>query len=249
MFPTVSIENPIPQQLVPVSRPLLVAGIASGVGGAEPSLIDSVMVSVSGAGPVAATLKPLASHGTAAPTVSYSATLPFPSLAGDVGIVVTAKDDMGVEATATVTVVGHEPGPAAFTPQSSLQVFGTNPAPPFGGDWATRIVKDDRSPAADLATIASAVIKWERGDQFPVCSREWTQVTTPARTTTRMLSSSAAGCSSPSCPATMYRSPTRSEMTGSAWSRSIPRTPGSWRPETPCPTGATGRMPWPPRRV
>ena len=179
MFPTVSIENPIPQQLVPVSRPLLVAGIASGVGGAEPSLIDSVMVSVSGAGPVAATLKPLASHGTAAPTVSYSATLPFPSLAGDVGIVVTAKDDMGVEATATVTVVGHEPEPAAFTPQSSLQVFGTNPAPPFGGDWATGIVKDDRSPAADLATIASAVIKWERGDQFPVCSREWTQVTTP----------------------------------------------------------------------
>ena len=88
-------------------------------------------------------------------------------MAGDVGIVVTANGGMGVEATATVTVVGHEPEPAAFTPQSSLQVFGTNPAPPFGGDWATGIVKDDRSPAADLATIASAVIKWERGDRVP----------------------------------------------------------------------------------
>ena len=33
------------------------------------------------------------------------------------------------------------------------------------------MVKDDRSPAADDATVASVAIKWERGDHFPVCSR------------------------------------------------------------------------------
>ncbi len=181
MQPSVSIENPTAQELVPVSEPLVVGGVAYGVGGAEPSLIDSVTVSVAGGAPVAATFKAiLPHHGTAPPAFSFSATVPFPDATGFVEIVVEARDDMGAKGTAHVTVIGHEVGGPVFTPQQSLQVFATNPGPPSAGDWATKIVKETRSAAADIPTIASLAIKWKQGDAFPVCSREWTQVTAPA---------------------------------------------------------------------
>src|SRR5581483_3674668 len=174
MYPTVSIENPLPQELVPVSQPLVVAGVAYGVGGAEPSLIESVTVSVGGGSPVAASIKRITSHGSSPPPVSFSATVPFPNAAGLVAVEVAAKDDMGVTGSASVTVIGHEVGAAASTPKESLEVFATNPAPP-AGDWATQIVKAGRSSVADIPTIANLAITWKQGDQFPVCSREWTQ--------------------------------------------------------------------------
>src|SRR5262249_3452036 len=159
-------ENPTAHEFVPASQPLLVAGVATGVGGAEPSLIDSVTVSVAGGLPAPASLSHLPHHGTAAPAVTFRATVQFPDTVGPVDIGVTAKDDMGAKSTATVTVVGHEIGSAALTPKESLQVVATNPGPPFSGDWATRIVKNNRSPAADLPTIASAAIWIKQGDAF-----------------------------------------------------------------------------------
>jgi len=179
MQPTVSIQNPTAHEFVPASKPLLVAGVATGIGGAEPSLIDSVTVSVAGGAAVAATFTLLPHHGTAAPAVTFKATVPFPDTVGPVDVSVTAEDDMGAKSTATVQVVGHEAGAGAFTPQASLQVVGTNPGPPFAGDWATEIVKSNRSAAANLPTIASAAIWIKQGDAFPVCAREWTQVTSP----------------------------------------------------------------------
>jgi hypothetical protein len=178
MYPTVSIENPKTQALIPVSQPLLVAGVASGIGGAEPSLIDSVLVSVAGSPAVAATLKHLPHHGTSPPAVTFSATVPFPDVAGFVEVVVTAEDDMGAKGRATVTVIGHESGAAGMTPQESLQIVATNPAPP-SGDWATQIVKATRDPAADDFTVASVATDFNQGDAFPVCAREWTQVLAP----------------------------------------------------------------------
>jgi hypothetical protein len=45
---TVTIENPTAGELLPVGQPIIVAGVACGVGGAEPHLIDSVTIIADG---------------------------------------------------------------------------------------------------------------------------------------------------------------------------------------------------------
>jgi hypothetical protein len=70
----------------------------------------------------------------------------------------------------------------AFTPQESLQVSSSwvNPEAPSAGDWATDIVKANRSSIPTLASLLSLAVWAERGDQYPVCTWEWNQVTAPA---------------------------------------------------------------------
>src|SRR4029450_12155595 len=52
-----------------------------------------------------------------------------------------------------------------------------NPDRPGSGDWASDIVKANRSHV-DFTLLATAV--WlKRGDQYPACSREWNQVIAP----------------------------------------------------------------------
>src|SRR5262249_45570771 len=53
------------------------------------------------------------------------------------------------------------------------------PDPPGPGDWASTIVKANRSDLDFTAVLDDAVFL-DRGDRYPVCSREWNQVTAPS---------------------------------------------------------------------
>ena len=163
---------------MPVSQPLLVAGTAAGAGGLEPSAIDSVTVAIDGSAPVPATTEIVL--GQKPPTVKFNATVPFPDTVGLHEVVVRAVDDQGKDGSARVAVVGHG-GPAkGRTPRESLEVTATNAGPPSAGDWATQIVKSNRSAPAVLASLLSLAVWQQRGDDYPVCEYEWNNVTNPS---------------------------------------------------------------------
>ncbi|UQX87623.1 hypothetical protein M6D93_15125 [Jatrophihabitans telluris] len=68
----------------------------------------------------------------------------------------------------------------AFTPQASLQTDYVNPAPPPATNWAADLVKQNRSDFAILPSLLQLAVWIKKGDQFPVCAREWVQVLDPA---------------------------------------------------------------------
>jgi hypothetical protein len=135
--------------------------------------------------------------GITAALSSQSLPLPMPATSSAFSLTLTAAENvtpaeatieveavhLAAAAHATVTVnavASGQVGLPAFTPRESLEFpAATNPAPPSGGDWATEIVKENRSSAAVLASLLSLAVWADRGDDYPVCSREWTQVTAP----------------------------------------------------------------------
>ncbi|HEY8620232.1 MAG TPA: hypothetical protein VIM01_09165 [Dermatophilaceae bacterium] len=62
------------------------------------------------------------------------------------------------------------------TPRESLEITQMNTPPPAGEDWATDIVNGSSSAGDSAVDIA---IKLSKGNAFPVCDREWTQVGAP----------------------------------------------------------------------
>jgi hypothetical protein len=182
-MPSIAIGRPGDHELVPVSQPLLVTGTATGKWGTEPSIVDSVTVTIAGV-KVEAAVKalPFDPGKHAEPEVTFSATVPFPGTAGLQDVIATATLDDNTKETATVIVIGHEAGPMAFTPRESLQISATNPAPPSDADWAAEIVRANKSPATLLALFGNLLdiaIWHDRGDDYPICAREWNQVTAP----------------------------------------------------------------------
>jgi hypothetical protein len=135
------------------------------------------MVSIDGGLAVAAS-RTIVPHQEA-PTVLFSATVQAPSDPGPHGIAVVATLDNSTKLHATVTVIVQAPEGSGRTPQESLQVFAGNPPPPSAEDWAADIVKANQSPADILPSLLSMAIWHERGDDYPACAREWTQVTAP----------------------------------------------------------------------
>jgi hypothetical protein len=80
---------------------------------------------------------------------------------------------------ASVEIIRGDALVSALTPQGSLEVTAINPAPPPGGaanDWAVSIVEYNQTPIESLLTAA---VWQERRPDFPMCAREWTQVTAP----------------------------------------------------------------------
>ena len=95
-------------------------------------------------------------------------------------VIVTAVDDRGADASVAITVVvTDDAGPPAATPLQSMEITAANPAPPSSGDWATDIVKQARSSFPGIASLLDLPVFLDRGNDFPVCAREWTQVTAP----------------------------------------------------------------------
>lgn len=158
-------------------EPLRVAGRAVGRGGFDPSAVDDVTIFVDGVSPTQAHLTIVAKQ--TAPSVLFDAQVQLPSGEGPHQITVVATYDNGATARASVTVLVRHTGTKGITPRESLQVSVVNPPPPAGDNWAADIVKQNRSSFATLASLLSLAVWADRGDDFPVCAREWVQVGTP----------------------------------------------------------------------
>lgn len=160
-------------------QPVAVTGSATGKGGVEPDEVDTVTVSFDGGPPVEATV--IVVPHQQVPTAHFAAEIQAPGT-GLHEIFAVATYGSGLTAGATVTVAVQGLLAPAFTPRESLQVSSSwvNPAPPSAGDWATDIVKANKSPSSILSKVLTSAVMSQRGDQFPVCAREWNQVTAPA---------------------------------------------------------------------
>jgi hypothetical protein len=172
-----SVRTPADGAVVPPGQPLNVAGRTSGRGGQEPVDINTVTVSVGGDPPVDALLVPVPHQPS--PTYTWTATVTTPG-PGTYQLVVTAVADDPAGSTVTRTralVVDGAPPIPALTPQRSLELSVANPDRPGSGDWASDIVKANRSDV-DF-TLLDAAVWLKRGDQYPACSREWNQVIAP----------------------------------------------------------------------
>ncbi|HUZ01836.1 MAG TPA: hypothetical protein VMU89_15920 [Thermomicrobiaceae bacterium] len=173
----VTILQPTSNAVFTPAQSLHVAGNATGQGGAEPMLVDTVTVSVDGGPPVAASRTTVPHQHV--PTVTFSVNVQAPVAAGPHTIRVDATDDGGHKAAASVTVIVAAPPGSGLTPRDSLRVAGVNPPPPSAGDWAAAIVKANQSPAGILPSLLDLAIWHERGDDYPACAREWVQVLAP----------------------------------------------------------------------
>ena len=157
------------------------SGRATGHGGPQTTLVDRVVLNVDRGSDIEAGLSPVVPR-PAVPAVNWAASVPAPGQPGPHDLTITAfPDDGGAPASVTVGFVVQEPTPppdSALTPQQSLELSVVNPGPPGPGDWASAIVKANRSDLDFTAVLDDAVFLG-RGDRYPVCSREWNQVTAP----------------------------------------------------------------------
>jgi FAD binding domain/Ig-like domain from next to BRCA1 gene len=101
--PTLTVTYPVPFQEFPVGADIVVHGIATGTGGAEPHPIDSVTVRVAGHAAVDAELRQAADGRGPNLSVAYSGTVRLDA-PGTHEISVTATDDVGRRASRTVSV-------------------------------------------------------------------------------------------------------------------------------------------------
>jgi hypothetical protein len=180
---TITIQNPSPGRVFVAGEPVTVAGVVVGNGMPEPSEADTVTITVDGGATVDATVSiipggpgPGQHH---APTSSFTAVAPVPDGYGFHSLTAEAVMDNNERVHTSVSIIRGDPAASAFTPQRSLEVTATNPAPPPGAngdDWAMTIVKQNPTPIHSLLTAA---VWAKRGSDFPVCDREWTQVTAP----------------------------------------------------------------------
>lgn len=190
---TIEVDQPYPGSDYAPGQPLTVAGLAGGVAGAEPSEIQTVTVSLDGAAPVHAIVSLLVLHHPSNPPRAFkkfSADMGVVTSLGSHSVVVVAVDDQHRSATATIAFTVAEPSVLpvqGVTGLESLQVVNietdepvTNPsAPTSTGDWATDICKQNRSNFPALASLLGLAVLADRGDDWPVCADEWTQVTAP----------------------------------------------------------------------
>ena len=102
-MPKVTINRPAPGTVVTAGQSVTVSGKATGTGGAEPHVIDSVMVGIDGSGAVAAQVTPVPHQ--LVPTVLFAASVAVPAAGGGHQIMVSATEDDGLRASATVSVV------------------------------------------------------------------------------------------------------------------------------------------------
>src|SRR5215510_9694821 len=102
-MPKVTINRPAPGTVVAAGQSVTVSGKATGTGGAEPHVIDSVMVGIDGSGAVAAQVTPVPHQ--LVPTVLFAASVAVPAAGGGHQIMVSATEDDGLRASATVSVV------------------------------------------------------------------------------------------------------------------------------------------------
>jgi hypothetical protein len=169
----VTVLQPHGDAVLTAATPLRVTGNATGRGGFEPDIVDTVTVSFDGGPPVDASLTVVPKQKI--PAVLFSADIRVPGDAGPHEIHVVAIAASGARGTARVRVEVQ----GTATPAGSLQVAVVNPAPPSSGDWAAEIVEANRSSIPDLLSLLSLPVWRERGDDYPVCEREWNQVTAP----------------------------------------------------------------------
>ena len=155
------------------------SGRATGHGGLQTTLVDSVVLSLDGGSGIEAVLSPVVPR-PAVPAVNWAATITAPDQPGPHDLKITAfPDDGGASASVTIGLDVQAPPGSALTPQQSLELSLVNPDPPGPGDWASTIVKANRSDLDFTAVLDDAVFL-DRGDRYPVCSREWNQVTAPS---------------------------------------------------------------------
>ena len=180
---TITIENPTPGRVFVVGEPVHIGGVVVGDALPEPSEVDTVTVTVDGGTPVDATVTIIPGHPGPGhhppPTARFSADVSVPDSYGFHTLTAEALMDNNKRVRAGVTIIRGDAAVSALTPQHSLEVTATNPPPPPGGeenDWAVHIVRNNLTPIHSLLTGA---VWAERGDDFPVCDREWTQVTAP----------------------------------------------------------------------
>src|SRR5262245_55872892 len=169
---SLTVLQPTSNAIVDPQKPLRVGGRAVGNGMPEPSLVDEVTVSVDGGSPVQA-------HLTSVPhqfASLFDASVQVPRIGGPHTVTVVAKFDNNVTKRVSVTVVVNL---AAKSPQESLQVSVVNPPHPAGSNWSADIVKQNRSSFPTLASLLSLAVCAKRGNDFPVCAREWVQVRAP----------------------------------------------------------------------
>lgn len=169
---SLTVLQPTSNAIVDPQKPLRVGGRAVGRGMPEPSLADEVTVGVDGGPPVQA-------HLTSVPhqfANLFDASVQVPRIGGPHTITVVATFDSGVTKRASVTVVVDL---AAKAPQESLQVSVVNPPAPAGSNWSADIVKQNRSSFPALASLVSLAVWAKRGNDYPVCAREWVQVRAP----------------------------------------------------------------------
>ncbi|MDA8439689.1 MAG: hypothetical protein M0Z51_12650 [Propionibacterium sp.] len=177
-----TIQRPGVDEMYVAGQPVVVVGIVVGDGNPEPSEADAVTVSADGGAPVQATLAIVPGQHTA-PTKRFTATVPVTDTLGFHTIVAEATFDNQSHSRAAVTMIRGEAGAPAKTPAASLEVMATNPGPPSTGDedWAVHIVKGNRTPPIDVSgvSVLTLAAMLARGDDFPVCSREWNEITAP----------------------------------------------------------------------
>jgi hypothetical protein len=178
----VKVLQPANGTVVLPGQTITCSGQATGHGGPQTTLVDTVVLNLDGGSGIEAILTHVVPK-PAVPTVNWTASFAAPGQPGPHELTVTAfPDDAGAPARATIGLVVPEPPPppldSALTPQQSLELSQVNPAPPGPGDWASAIVDANRSDL-DFTSVLDDTVFIIRGDQYPVCSREWNQVTAP----------------------------------------------------------------------
>jgi hypothetical protein len=173
---SITIQTPSPGQVYVAGEPVSVAGLIVADGMPEPSTPETVTVSLGGK-TVDATVTLTGPH--LPQSFTFSAVVPAPDRYGFYPVTAKAVMDNNAHPTHIVPIAVGDPAVSARTPQGSLEVTATNPAPPPGGepnDWAVNIVKNNLTPIHSLLTEA---VWHDKGFDFPVSEREWTQVTAP----------------------------------------------------------------------
>jgi len=176
----VTVLQPANGTVVLPGQSVTCSGRATGHGGLQTTLVDRVVLNLDRGSDIEADLSPVVPR-PAVPAVNWAASVAAPGQPGPHELKITAfPDDGGAPASVTVGFVVQEPAPpdSALTPQQSLELSLVNPDPPGPGDWASAIVKANRSDLDFTAVLDDAVFL-DRGDRYPVCSREWNQVTAP----------------------------------------------------------------------
>jgi len=177
----VTVLQPASGTVVLPGQTVTCSGRATGHGGPQTTLVDRVVINVDRGSDIEADLSPVVPR-PAVPAVNWAASVPAPGQPGPHELTITAfPDDAGAAASVTVGFTVQEPTSppdSTLTPQQSLELSVINPDPPGPGDWASAIVRANRSDLDFTAVLDDAVFI-ARGDRYPVCSREWNQVTAP----------------------------------------------------------------------
>jgi hypothetical protein len=158
----VTVSQPHGDAVLTAAALLRVTGNATGKGGFEPDVVDTVTVSFDGGPPVDASLTVVPKQKI--PAVLFAADVRVPGAAGPHEIRVVATAASGATGTARVRVEVQ----GTATPAGSLQVAVVNPAPPSPGDWAAEIVEANQSSIPDLLSLLSLPVWLEHPDWIEV---------------------------------------------------------------------------------